>query len=172
MDKNLELKEYSFKEPFKKQLIDLYIHCFNDEEKNENWTYETAEEYFISRTKEESSFFGIFDHDMLIATVVGSAYKNSFISNDLNFNRENDFYISLIATHDNYRGQGLAKKIMDFSIDKVKRKNFNSLSVRCRSENMPVQGLLKKLNFIVKHSYISQLGGVECERLFLTNDKI
>lgn len=146
------------------QIIELYIECFNDEEKSENWTFETALDYFNERIAEESLFFAIKDKDRIVAVIMGSDYQKSFLSKEIDIVLPESFYVSLIAASPKYRGQGLSSRIMSFM---EKDLSYQSYVARCRVENKPVQALFKKFSYKELMRYESELGGVLCERLIL-----
>ncbi len=171
MEENFNLALFDFSESHViNQLCQLYIDCFNAPDKKENWDHESSYSYFQERNQEKSLFFGCFDQDKLIGTIVASNYNDSFISKELEFEREKDLYISLIATNENYRGKGISTKLLEFTLKQAKSKSFDSLSVRCRKDNLAVQGLLSKYEFQETFEYESELGGVTCTRIFLTRD--
>ena len=151
-----------------KQVVDLYIHCFNDPEKGEDWTVESATKYFEERSAEASIFYVERDSDKNICgVIVASPYEKSFISRELEQSWSNAYYISLVATQKSLRKKGLAMKLMDFFVNDMENKLVDSVVVRCRSENIPVQMLFKKNNFEEALEYESTLGGVTCRRKIL-----
>ena len=174
MEKEIVLKEFDLNSSdYLEQIAKLYVHCFNDEDKGENWTLETSIAYFRERESEGSLFFGAFEDGLLKSVVVGSKFQDSFISKELpELERQDDFYISLIATEKNFRGKGYSSKLMNYLFEQLAVKNFKTSSVRCRHDNKPVQNLLKRYNYVEIHSYESQLGGVTCRRLVLARETI
>lgn len=146
------------------QIINLYIECFNDEEKSENWTLESAGKYFEDRINEGSIFYVIKDEDKIVATIMGSDFGKSFLSKEINIDIPESFYIALIAASPSYRGQGLSSQIMSFLESDL---SYSSYVARCRAENTPVQALFKKYKYQELMRYKSELGGVICERLIL-----
>ncbi len=174
MEEEIVFKEFFINSSdYLEQVANLYIHCFNDPEKGENWTFETSTKYFREREKEGSLFFGTFENGILRSVVVGSKFHDSFISKELpKIERQNDFYISLIATEKTFRTKGYSTKLMNFLFKQLALKNFKTSSVRCRHDNRQVQRLLERFSYKQIHSYESQLGGVTCRRIVLSRETI
>ena len=146
-------------------IIALYIACFNAPEKNENWTYHSAKEYFQQRITEGSFFLGIRENNSLVAVLCAGYAKKSFIRNDLDIKLDASLYISLVAVEKKHQGKGLGKQLLEEAIRLSHHKNYDSIVIRCRKENSPMLSLLQKLGFTTLKSYASNLGGVLCERV-------
>ena len=167
MDQGLKLKFYTTLSDLElEKLANIYIECFNDPEKGENWTQGSALKYFKERQEESSSLWCIEQGKQIIACVLGSPYKNCFLYKDFPEFNDNSFYISLVAVSKKHRKNKCAQKLMSEMINQLKS-NYSSLLVRCRLENIAVQNLFLQFNFKQKHLYSSILGGVECERIIL-----
>ena len=150
------------------RIVELYIHCFNDEEKGENWTRVSAGQYFEDRCAEESLFYlakGPKDH--LAGVIVASPYEKSFISKEIDNEWMSAFYISLVAVDRSARKQGTANQLLQFFLGDMRQSGIENVVVRCRSENLPVQGLFAKHGFAELLEYESTLGGVTCMRKIL-----
>lgn len=164
---NFELLENLDQKNFK-QIVNLYIDCFTDSEKGEDWTFESASEYFQDKIKEKSVFYVLKDErEKICATIMGGAYEECFLYKEIDLRPEKAFYISLVAANPAMRRKGLAQKLMNLVEKDCKEKFYSSFIVRCRKENLPVQKLFFKNEFSESLSYFSELGGVYCERLIL-----
>ena len=153
-----------------REIAALYIECFNAPNKGENWTSETAYEYFLERKNEHSIFAVVTDKNKIRAVCCGGPFVKSFISKELEYNFEDCAYISLLAVSQNFRGQGIGKKLLQQYCTILKSKKFKTTLIRCRSNNAPMIGVLKHHNFQLIHEYTSELGGIVCERsVFVKN---
>ncbi len=145
----------------------LYIACFNAPEKGEDWTEDSAYQYFLDRKAENTIFAALEDSEGISAVCCGGDYALSFISKELDFKPENTAYISLLAIKDTLHGQGMGTKILDAFCELLKGRGFTSAIIRCRSDNIPMLKVLEKSGFSVIKEYRSELGGVTCERSVL-----
>ena len=150
------------------EIVELYIHCFNDEEKGENWTRVSASQYFEDRCAEESVFYiAKRPEDHLAGVIVASPFEKSFISKEIVCEWASAFYISLVAVDRSARKQGAANQLLEFFLGDMRQSEIEDVIVRCRSENLPVQGLFAKHGFAEILEYESTLGGVTCVRKVL-----
>lgn len=148
------------------EIASFYKSCFNEPEKGENWTNETAYTYFQERVAEQSTFATTTnDENTLIGVCCGSDYKNSFISKELDYNFDACFYISLIALSKQERYKGQGTHMLGQYCDLIQSLSFKNIIVRCRAENMPMRQALKNNDFNEIHEYTASLGGVTCTRI-------
>lgn len=150
----------------------LYRACFNAPEKGENWTEETAYSYFQDRIAEQS-IFAVLRNDAheIVGVCCGSDYASSFFSKEFPYNNSSAFYISLIAVSSSERKRGHSIRMLKEYCSMIGGLGYSDILVRCRKENIPIQATLSKNNFSIIHTYVSELGGVSCERrVFLKKD--
>ncbi len=149
-----------------REIASFYKSCFNEPEKGENWTNETAHSYFLERNNEGSLFATLTnENNDLIGICCGSDYKNSFISNELEYDFDKCFYISLIAIKKDKRHKGLGSHMLSQYCDIIKSHTYQNIIVRCRAENLQMRGALKQNGFDEIRTYNATLGGVTCKRI-------
>jgi len=153
------------------QIALLYIDCFNDKEKAENWDIRTAREYFLERLNEKNEFYCLIDKNNQISSVVmGGDFSHSFLSQEINVKSESSFYISLVMTDRKFRKKNFLNYLMKEVENRAKNDDYQSFITRCRSNNYAVQRLFGKNGFEYEMEYTSELGGVTCKRLILKKD--
>jgi len=156
-----------------KKIAALYRACFNAPDKGENWTTETARQYFQDRIEENAVFAVLEDDNHNLAGVCcGSAYQDSFIARELAQDFKDCFYISLVALSADYQGKGLGKTMLREYCALIDGMGFQSIMVRCRADNEPMRRLLSRQNFKEIRRHTTPQGGVTCERvIFMKNTK-
>ena len=53
-----------------------------------------------------------------------------------------------VATNDSYKGQGCAKKTLNFVLEECKKRNIVSISLEVRESNVPAMALYEGLGFL------------------------
>ncbi|MDG1286571.1 MAG: GNAT family N-acetyltransferase [Rickettsiales bacterium] len=151
-------------------ISDLYRECFKAPDKGENWTKESAYQYFQERLSEKS-IFAVLKNEVeeIIGVCCGSLFLDSFISNEITVEDVDSFYISLIAISPAEQGRGYATKMVQRYCRMLRQQKHTSLIVRCRVENLPIQSILQKNDFVEFNRYQAELGGIVCERVMLIN---
>lgn len=130
----------------------------------ENWTVDSAYQYFIDRQSEDSLFGVVKDCDGIQAVCCGSDVKNSFIAQEFEQYSRSSFYVSLIAVQPHKHGSGMGSLIFRDYCEIIKDQGFENIVVRCRKSNLAMCNLLRSAGFKVIKEYVSELGGVACER--------
>ena len=167
MNNEIECRQIVPDDQLLRQIAALYVECFNAPGKGENWTKQSSLDYFQDRIAEGSLFYIALDNTNVVGVICGSDFQSSYIANELELACKNCFYISLVAVNKDYRRAGIADRLMDVCEQDLKKRNFKTVSARCRSDNFPVQSLFEKFGFTQELKYEATLGGVTCERLLL-----
>ncbi|HCW34844.1 MAG TPA: GNAT family N-acetyltransferase [Staphylococcus sp.] len=68
-----------------------------------------------------------------------------------------DLYIDSVAVFSEYRGRGIASKLIEDAIERAKERGFKQVSLNCEFDNEGAMKLYEKLGF--KPSYVRKLSG-------------
>lgn len=141
------LSEQDYKR-FRNEMITLYIHSFTTGEFAQLIDESSAEKSLDGYVSNGKVMVAI-DADRVVGLIAGVPlkydldfpdYSSSIISID------NSFYISEVMVHGNFRGGGVATKLIDTFLDYVKLK-CSFVVIRVWDRNLPAFNLYKKLGF-------------------------
>lgn len=115
-------------------------------------TSEAREFYCLSEEGKKQKFDKLYDRTQPINADASFVLKkdDEIVGILLIITRENEEYISVVAVHPYYRGQGLAKAILTAAIQKVREKGVNHISIGVDVVNTPAVQLYKKFGFEVR----------------------
>lgn len=163
-----KLKKIIPDEQYLIKIAQLYCTCFNAPEKAENWTMQSALEYFRDRVNEASIFAVLEEADGSLSGVCcGGPFGRSFIAQELEFDLPRTFYISLVAVEEKFRGRGVGRGMIHGFCALAEAEGYKGFMVRCRAENEPMLRALAHEGFSELGRYEAELGGVTCERVVL-----
>lgn len=139
----------------------LFCEAFNAPDKNENWTFKTAKNYFTESTDDNSVYAFSYDDEKLVSFIFGGVDKEI---------DPHSFYLSQFAVSNKHQGIGNGKTIFREYLEHIKQLNYPSIIIRCRESNKTMCHLLEKNNFNIVKRYTSEFGGIQCGRLLFKKD--
>jgi len=140
-DKNLYHK-------FKHNLENLYIKTFTRGISAQHITHKEAENFLDSLFKVGYGVFGFSDGELISALLVTPiSYDKDRPDNIKKLYKDDDsIYIAEVLVDENYRGQGLGKKLMQV-FDQHLEEQINHVLLRVWKENTPAVKLYQKMGF-------------------------
>lgn len=142
-----ELDKFNYPK-FRGEIIELYLHAFTTGEYAQHIPSETAES-----TLDDMLRIG-FGSMAFIGNRLAGVLIAIPLKNDVDFPREkfpeidieNALYIAEVMTHTDFRGKGVATKLLDSFLQHVEDTHSNVV-IRVWNENKPALQLYKKLGF-------------------------
>jgi len=115
-------------------------------------TSEAREFYGLTEDERRQHFDKLYDRNQPINSEASFVIKknNEVVSILLVISRDDEEYISVVAVHPNYRGQGLAKALLTSGIKKIRQQGTTNISIGVDVVNTPAVQLYSNYGFEVK----------------------
>jgi GNAT superfamily N-acetyltransferase len=140
-DKNLYID-------FKDDLEKLYLKTFTKGISAQQITNESAEHYLKDLFEEGYGIFGFSDHKLISALLSTPVNYDKDRPDNIksSYNNQNTLYIAEVLVDENFRGQGLGKRLMEV-FDEQLDNNIHHTLLRVWRENKPAIALYEKMGF-------------------------
>lgn len=149
------------------QAAEIYRICFNAPDKGENWTQETAKDYYRT-LREKDGLFWVIEKDGVMAGVCGGCpLEQSDIAVDMDAVEENCFYYAVASMSPDFQGGGLGSQMFADWLHLMQDTDYHSIIGRCRADNHAMLRIFLKNGFQEIKRYRAEMGGVVCDRVLL-----
>lgn len=149
---------------------EIYCACFNAPDKGENWTVETAKDYFRG-LQEKDGLFWVMEQDGVVAGLCGGCpLEQSDIAADLDGEEEDCFYYAVAAMAPECQGVGLGSRLFAGWAALMAATDYRSAIGRCRADNRAMHRIFLKNGFTEIKRYRAEMGGVTCDRILLRKE--
>jgi ribosomal protein S18 acetylase RimI-like enzyme len=140
-DKQLYLK-------YKSELQRLYLDTFSSGLSAQFIPKKEAEKYLNHIFNVGYGIFGLYDHQLIAALLVTPPGFDNERPDHLQqkYADEDSLYIAEVLVHENYRNQGLGKKLMLFFEENLEP-NVQNILLRVWKENIPAVKLYENMGF-------------------------
>ncbi|TNE28146.1 MAG: GNAT family N-acetyltransferase [Alphaproteobacteria bacterium] len=149
------------------QAAEIYRICFNAPDKGENWTQETAKDYY-SGLRNKDGLFWVIEKDGVMAGVCGGCpLEQSDIAADMDGMEEGCFYYAVASMSPDFQGSGLGSQMFADWLHLMKDTHYQTVIGRCRADNHAMLRIFLKNGFQEIKRYHAEMGGVTCARVLL-----
>jgi len=149
------------------QVAEIYCACFNAPDKGENWTQETAKDYYRG-LQEKDGLFWVIEKDGAVAGICGGcALEKSDVAADLDEIEDNCFYYAVASMSPDFQGMGLGSQLFADWVQLMQETDYNAAIGRCRADNHAMLRIFLKNGFQEIKRYSAEMGGVICDRVLL-----
>lgn len=146
---------------------EIYCACFNAPDKGENWTMETAKDYFRGLQKKDGLFW-VIEKDGVVAGLCGGCpLEKSDIAADLDAEEADCFYYAVAAMAPEFQGAGLGSRLFADWVKLMAETDYHAAIGRCRADNHAMRRIFLKNGFQEIKHYSAEMGGVICDRVLL-----
>lgn len=146
---------------------EIYCACFNAPDKGENWTMETAKDYFRG-LEEKDGLFWVIEQDGVVAGLCGGCpLEKSGVAQDMDEVEEDCFYYAVAAMAPDFQGTGFGSRLFADWAALMTETDYRSAIGRCRADNHAMRRIFLKNGFTEIKRYHAEMGGVTCERVLL-----
>jgi len=157
----------NFYHNFKHDLENLYLKTFTTGISAQKITHKEAENFLDSLFEVGNGVFG-FSNDKLISALLAAPVsfdKDRPDNIKVLYKDQNSLYIAEVLVDENYRGQGLGKKLMQ-EFEQHLEEHINHVLLRVWKENTPAVALYEKMGFDICGEIIQEKRRPETQEKF------